>query len=555
MTSADGSVTAAYNGEIYNFRELREELRAHGHEFRSDCDTEVLIEAWRAWNFDAFERFVGMFAFAIWDAPRSRLVLARDRVGIKPLYYHSDEELLLFGSDLRALRLHRGFRPEIDRGALGRYLQNGYVTGPETIYAGTRRLMPGECLVWHEGRISTRTWWRISDAEEAPPARSVEEAVDGLEQRLAVAVEERLIADVPLGAFLSGGIDSSTVVALMQERASGPVRTFSIGFRDSEYDEAPHARAVAAHLRTDHTELYVDRAQAVAVAHELPELYDEPFGDASAIPTVLLSRLTRRHVTVSISGDGGDELLGGYRQYARLRRMLSLLRIPHALRAPLAAAAPLVPQRSVQRGLRHLRAANALDLAERILSYYEAADLQATCGNAAAQPRTTFREAFRSAPTADPVRCAMYADARTYLPDDILTKVDHPRPPRGALRALPAAGARLVRRAHEGAAARDRLPPHPAPAARAAEARVRHPDPLASAARAGGVEGAVPRAPAPGGGGPARSGRRGAPPGPNAALRCGGDGAAVAPDLLPALVRTKPPGRTGRLGVTLRGCC
>jgi len=424
MSSEDGEVTIAYNGEVYNFRALREELIALGHRFRSECDTEVLIEAYRAWGFGAFERLVGMFAFAVWDAPRQRLVMVRDRLGIKPLYYRHDGDLLTFGSELRALRRHPKFEARIDRGALGLYLQHGYVTGPQTIYTDVRRVMPGAYVVWEAGRVFAESYWRLTDREDAPPPRSFDDAVTTLEGLLGDAVEQRLIADVPLGAFLSGGIDSSAIVSLMVERAPGGVRTFSIGFREAGYDEAPHAQRVASHLGCDHTELYVDREQAVQVAQELPSLYDEPFGDSSAIPTVLLSRLTRRHVTVALSGDGGDELFGGYDQYGKLGRLLPWMRAPHPLRRLVAAAAPLVPVRSLSRGLQHLGGETPRDLAEGVMRFFDPADLRAACGEEAGEPCLTYRQAFDGAPTLDPVRRSMVADAATFLPDDILVKVD-----------------------------------------------------------------------------------------------------------------------------------
>ena len=424
MHTADGSLSIAYNGEVYNFRELREELVALGHAFRSDCDTEVLLEAYRAWGVAAFEKLIGMFAFALFDRAQQRLLLVRDRLGIKPLYYHFADGLLSFGSELRALRAHPAFSGEIDRGALGRYLRGGYTVGEETIYRDARRLLPGSYLVWERGAITTHAYWRLTDRAEAPAPPTFEAAVDALDELLGDAVERRMIADVPLGAFLSGGVDSSLVVALMQERSRAPVRTFSIGFREAAFDEAPHARAVAQHLKTDHTELYVDRADAVAVAHELPDLYDEPFADSSAIPTTLLSRLTRQHVTVALSGDGGDELFGGYDRYAKLRQLNALMALPHPLRAALASVASLLPAGSLRNGLAHLRAADACELAERITSHFDAGDLAAALGQDAGRPPALFAETFRAAPASDPVRRAMYADARVYMADDILTKVD-----------------------------------------------------------------------------------------------------------------------------------
>jgi asparagine synthase (glutamine-hydrolysing) len=425
MLSPDGRFAVTYNGELYNFRAVREELRALGSAFRSECDTEVLLEAWRRWGLAAIDRFVGMFAFALWDEREHKLVLARDRLGIKPLYYALlDDGLLLFGSELHALRAHPRFRAEIDRASLAGYLQHGHVAGPETIYAGVRQLAPGGYLVWQRGRIELGSYWRLTDPGEPPPT-GFEAAVDRLETLLGDAVELRLVADVPLGAFLSGGIDSSAVVALMRERASGAVRTFSIGFSEAAYDEAPHARAVADVLGTEHVELYVGRKAAVDVARELPDLYDEPFGDASAIPTVLLSRLTRQYVTVALSGDGGDELFGGYDQYPKLHRLLPWLRTPRALRAAAAALGAVAPLPfSLRRALRHLDADGPRDVAESLLRFYDPRDLLAACGPGSVRARAAYREAFDAAPQPEPERRAMLADARTYLPDDILTKVD-----------------------------------------------------------------------------------------------------------------------------------
>jgi asparagine synthase (glutamine-hydrolysing) len=424
MHSQDGAYSIAYNGEVYNFREIRRELEAKGHTFRSDCDTEVLLEAYRAWGTDSFDRLIGMFAFALWDRPRRRLVLVRDRLGIKPLYYRFVDGVLSFGSELRALRAHPGFRGEISRGALGRYLRGGYTVGEETIYRDARRLLAGSYLVWQDGAIATHTYWRLTDPADAEPPATFAGAVDALDELLGDAVERRMIADVPLGAFLSGGVDSSVVVALMRERSRSAVRTFSIGFREPAWDEAPHARAVAAHLGTDHTELYVERSEAVAVAHELPDLYDEPFADSSAIPTTLLSRLTRRHVTVSLSGDGGDELFGGYDRYAKLRQIAPLLALPQALRSGLAAAARFLPGGSLRNGLARIGAPDPALLAERLGAHFEDADLVAACGADAGKPPALYLDTYRAAPTADAVRRAMYADARVYMADDILAKVD-----------------------------------------------------------------------------------------------------------------------------------
>lgn len=424
MTTADGRLTIAFNGEIYNYRELRAALVAKGARFRSESDTEVLLEAYRAWGTGALARLNGMYAFALWDEAHARVLLARDPIGIKPLYYGARDGVLVFGSELRALRRHRGFDATIDRGALGRFLRLGYVSGPETIYAGYRRLMPGDFLVWERGEVSTETFWRITDPPDTPLPRSYDEAIATLEALLADSVDRQMISDVPLGAFLSGGIDSSLVVALMREHARQPVRTFSIGFDDTAYDEAPHARAVAKHLGTVHTELIVTPADARQVALVLPDLYDEPFADASAIPTTLLARLTRPHVTVALSGDGGDELFGGYRQYRRFEQLRPWLRLPAPLRHVLRGLSSRIRPYGVSNALRHLGSADLAELACSLVSECEPALLGAMTGAAGAEPPQAFLEVFRAAAVDDEVRRAMVADARVYLPDDILVKVD-----------------------------------------------------------------------------------------------------------------------------------
>jgi asparagine synthase (glutamine-hydrolysing) len=444
MHGPDG-VTISYNGEIYNFRALRKELAARGHRFRSECDTEVLIEAYRAWGEQALDRLNGMFAFALWDDERRRLLLVRDRLGIKPLYYRFVDRVLLFGSELGALRAHGGFRPEIDPIALGTLVRHGFVPGPGTIYRDVRKLMPGELLVWEDGAIDVRAWWSLPECAAPEPARSFEEAVDALEALLGDAVEQRLVSDVPLGAFLSGGIDSSAVVALMKERALGAVRTFSIGFEHADYDEAPFARRVAEHLRTDHTELIVREAEAREVAHELPELYDEPFADPSALPTVLLSRLTRQHVTVALSGDGGDELFGGYDQYAKLRRLLPLFALPGPLRAALAAGATRLPRGALRNGLLHLRSPDAAHLAFSLVNGGRAETLGALCGEVPPTPCPVYLAAFRAARVASTLQRSMLADARVYLPDDILTKVDRASMSVGLEARVPLLDYRVVR--------------------------------------------------------------------------------------------------------------
>src|SRR5215210_7325716 len=333
MASADGRYVLIFNGEIYNFRELRRELAAYGHSFRGHSDTEIMLAAFSEWGFErALRAFNGMFAMALWDSRERVLHLTRDRLGEKPLYYGFAGETFLFGSELKALRAHPDFRAEIDRDALALFLRYNYIPAPYSIYKNIYKLGPGTYITLDAGRSShgsssgalgqppaPKPYWSAREVAEAgvaePFAGTESQAVSELEKLLSDAVGLRMVTDVPLGAFLSGGVDSSTIVALMQAQSSQPVRTFSIGFTDEAYDEARYASAVARHLKTDHTELYVTPEDALAVIPRLPALYDEPFSDSSQIPTFLVSQLARRHVTVSLSGDGGDELFAGYTRY------------------------------------------------------------------------------------------------------------------------------------------------------------------------------------------------------------------------------------------------
>src|SRR5574341_1166538 len=324
MHSADGRWVITYNGEVYNYEALREELAPYGFSYRGHSDTEVMLAAITQWGLDdAVRRFIGMFAVALWDRKGRQLHLFRDRLGIKPLYYGWLGQTFLYGSELKAFKVHPDFRPQIDRESLSLFMRHGYIPAPYSIYKDVYKLPQGTILTISPDEPGSlpepRSYWSAREVAErgmAEPFRgSEEEAVEALEALLKDAVGLRMIADVPLGAFLSGGIDSSTVVALMQAQSNRPVRTFSIGFREQDYDEADHARAVAQHLATDHTELYVTPQEAMAVIPRLPALYDEPFADSSQIPTFLVSELARRHVTVSLSGDGGDELFAGYDRY------------------------------------------------------------------------------------------------------------------------------------------------------------------------------------------------------------------------------------------------
>ena len=318
MTSANGRYVIVFNGEIYNFKDLRVELEAAGCTFRGDSDTEVMLEGFAAWGVEAtVKRLIGMFAFALWDREGRCLWLCRDRLGIKPLYYGEADGIFLFGSELKALRAKQGWQPRIDRDALAAFTKFNYVPTPYSIYAGIRKLEPATLLCYTPGDTPKLSrYWDMAGVA-AQPRRDItdEEAVREAERLLTDAVSRRMVSDVPLGALLSGGIDSATVVALMQRSSDRPVRTFTIGFKEGGFDEAAHARAVAEHLGTEHTEVAMSPEHARNIIPRLADWYDEPFADSSALPTRLVSELAQRDVTVALSGDGGDETFLGYNRY------------------------------------------------------------------------------------------------------------------------------------------------------------------------------------------------------------------------------------------------
>lgn len=440
MISASGRYVATLNGEIYNFEELRGELRAGGvtPAFRGHSDTEVMLAAFDAWGVErAVRRFNGMFAIALWDRIARTLQLIRDRIGVKPLYYGFAGPAFVYGSELKALRRHPSFTGTIDRGALDLYLQYMYVPAPHSIYAGIAKLLPGTILTFDPVTRETRTevYWSAREAAmgglERRFAGSEEEAAQEVETLLRDAIRIRMIADVPLGVFLSGGIDSSLVTALMQAESSGRVRSFSIGFRDERHDESRFAAAVARQLGTDHTELTVTAQDALAVIPRLPAIYDEPFADSSQIPTHLLSVLARRHVTVCLSGDGGDELFGGYVRYFIGQRFFRRIRaIPPFLRPALGRALTSVSRRNWGRVVspwtaeRIHKVARVLGGGDPDAMYFELVRHWSNVVAGGLAPDFPLTERDTWPPLADPVERMMYFDQISYLPDDILTKVD-----------------------------------------------------------------------------------------------------------------------------------
>jgi len=455
MVSASGDSVIAYNGEIYNHRELRARFEECGRtpRWRGHSDTETLIEWLEAHGVEPGLRDTnGMFAFALWQRRARRLVLARDRLGEKPLYYGYCGQSFVFGSELKALRRHPAWQGAIDLEALSLYLRFGFVPAPYSIYCGIRKLEAGTLLTIDGEDIARRRlpepvpYWDAGAvalaAERQPFTGSADAAAEALSALLKDAVRIRLEADVPLGAFLSGGIDSSSVVALMQSCAAKPVRSFTIGFHDPRLDEAPSARAIAAHLNTEHTELYVGEDDALALVPKLPEIYDEPFADISQLPTALICQLARGHVTVALTGDGGDELFGGYPRYeACERRWRRLAALPAPLRTGLGALAQALPARAIDHALHGLLLAHGRKprLASRLkrrLEEWGAAKPEALIEAQLAQwrefaPPALVPGAARSSALcegmpalAEPLRRMMFCDARRYLPDDILVKVD-----------------------------------------------------------------------------------------------------------------------------------
>ena len=449
MHSADRRFVITFNGEIYNYRDIRRELQAAGHSMRSDSDTEVLLEACALWGVEAaIERAIGMFAFALWDRKTRSLTLARDRLGIKPLYYAASPERILFASQLKAFRPAPHWKPTIDEDAVVGYLRHAYIAQPRTIYREAEKLAPGHILTLRGGSTpSPKCFWDLRGIAAAgqrrnDPVPDPREAADRLDALLRDSVKLRMIADVPLGAFLSGGIDSSTVVALMQAQSTRAVKTFSIGFHESGYDEAQCAKQVAAHLGTDHTEFYVEPRHALDVIPHLADWFDEPFADPSQIPTYLVSELTRKHVTVALSGDGGDELFAGYNRYVwaeRLARAVNL--VPRPLRGASAAALrALAPQtwnrlfgfvpaawRPALPGDKLHKITTLLDnpqpdaIYRRLVSQWERPEEVAAAGR---EPRGPMWDPTIARDFHDLVPRMQFLDMITYLPDDILTKVD-----------------------------------------------------------------------------------------------------------------------------------
>jgi asparagine synthase (glutamine-hydrolysing) len=444
MISDDGDLVMVFNGEIYNYAEIRSELEKCGYHFRSSGDSEVVLTALGHWGIAAVERFIGMFAIALWRESERRLWLIRDRLGVKPLYYAWDGRVLWFGSELKALRAFQAWRAEIDRAALGEYFQFGYVSAPRSIYRQVCKLLPGHWLeLGDSGEPVTRCYWSMLEPRE-PLRGSESELEEQLEALLIDAFRYRMVADVPVGVFLSGGLDSSLVTAILQRHSGQAVRTFTVGFTDPGFDESRWARRVASHVGTQHTEHILSPAETIRILPRWADLFDEPFGDSSGVPTFLVSCVARESVKVALSADGGDELFSGYQHYdVMLARERMLTRLPRPARNALSQALQFLPTRSLRKlvdrlpaptPLRHAARRAVVDRLEKLrvvlpeadpatlydlgMSIWTPAEGAQLLG-ALVAPRPALNGHPRS--FADHMSCC---DLRHYLPDDILTKVD-----------------------------------------------------------------------------------------------------------------------------------
>ncbi|HVS83791.1 MAG TPA: asparagine synthase (glutamine-hydrolyzing) [Pyrinomonadaceae bacterium] len=432
MSGCDAAITIVFNGEIYNYRELQRELESRGHRFKTHSDTETIVHAYEEYGARCVDHLRGMSAFAVWDARARELFIARDRVGKKPLYYTiTPSGTLIFGSELKSLREHPEFRGDISIEALDAYLTFGYVPDPLTIFRDVHKLPPGHHLTFKDGRARVEQYWDFPyEHAQENPARSEDECLEELRALLGEAVRLRMEADVPLGAFLSGGIDSSSVVGLMARHSTQPVKTFSIGFHEDSYNELKYARIAAQRFGTDHHEFIVT-PEICEIVDELVWHFDEPFADSSAIPTYMVSKLARQHVTVALSGDGGDELFAGYTRYALDRRRSGFANLPRVVRQGV--MQPLgrnLPQGAWGRNYLHNVALDPLDRYIEDVSVFTRLnkpslytdDFRLQLGKCEAAKR--FRDYAAHSRADDPLDPLLYLDSKTYLPGDILTKVD-----------------------------------------------------------------------------------------------------------------------------------
>jgi asparagine synthase (glutamine-hydrolysing) len=456
MHSISGRYVIVYNGEIYNFESIKKELIQFGCFFKGHSDTEVLIAAIDVWGVETvINKISGMFAFALWDKSERVLTLARDRLGEKPLYYGWQGKTFLFASELKALKMHPEWSAEIDRNSLSLFLRHSYIPSPYSIYKNIYKLLPGSIvhipIDMAPGTMpESRQYWDAKEVVEYAVSHTIAndeiQTIEGLDRLLRETIRDKIISDVPLGAFLSGGIDSSTVVALMQAESEKPVKTFTIGFHEKGYNEAIHAKAIADHLGTEHTELYITASQAIDIIPSLPELFDEPFSDPSQIPTHLVAKMTRDHVTVALSGDGGDELFGGYSRYFLGQAIWNKVKpLPYPLRVALTKFIYALPPRLWDKVFSFInllmpaksRVSLAGDRIHKLASFSHASTPEDVYLNLVShwktpdevvidsrEPLTVLTDKSRWAHVPEFVQHMQYLDMLSYLPDDILVKVD-----------------------------------------------------------------------------------------------------------------------------------
>lgn len=450
MESENGNLWISYNGEVYNFKEIRLELEQKGHRFKSNSDTEVILAAYQEWGLACLKRLRGMWAFAIWDKNKEELILCRDRVGVKPLYWYHKNGLFMFASELKSFHQHPGFHKKIDEFSLALYFQYGYISAPYSIFTHTYKLEPGYFLIINKNQqIKKIKYWDIQESflrglkeRKSGFPRDEEETTRELEEILIESFKLRLVSDVPVGVFLSGGIDSSLVAALLQKESSKPVKTFTIGFREKEFNEAGWAKKVARHLHTDHTELYCGAREAFEIIPKLSELYDEPFGDSSGIPTFLVSKLARKEVKVALSGDGGDEQFCGYNRYWLPFRLRKFKHLPFKTAisnivnfiSPQAASSlyqnfrlllpaginvrdPRYTYKKILEMIKTSDIVGQYDISSRIF-------LSEELGNLGLNTSVSNLSGVGLDNELEPLQKMMLIDLKTYLPDDLLVKVD-----------------------------------------------------------------------------------------------------------------------------------
>lgn len=434
MQFEEAGLTIIFNGEIYNFKELRKELEQNGYNFKSHSDTEVILKSYAHWGTKCVERFIGMFAIALYDSKNSKVILFRDRAGVKPLFFYHENNLLLFGSELKIFHAHPHFKKQINYSALSLYFQRGYISAPHTIFENTFKLLPGHFLEidLNTKKVAAQKYWDVTDCYNQPKLDiSFAEAKQETEKLLLSAFQYRMIADVPVGVFLSGGYDSTAVTALLQKHSSQKIKTFTIGFEDPKYNEAHHAKTVADYLGTEHHEHICTYKDALDIVEQLPHIYDEPFGDTSAIPTTLVSRMAREKVTVALSADGGDEIFAGYPKYFNaVDRINQINRIPSFAQNVFAKLIPASVQHdtSVQNKWSKLKDyfenkddVARFDIISQSMTFYET---QCLFNKEISKLITPFDEGSFLNSTNDMLSKFQATEYKTYMVDDILQKVD-----------------------------------------------------------------------------------------------------------------------------------